>query len=42
MIKRNSMIPAFVDPAGNSIGSIDFDNSKVYSDTFIFDGLVSI
>ena len=36
------MIPAFVDPAGNSIGSIDFDNPKVYSDTSICDGLVAI
>ena len=30
----------FDDPKGISIGSMDFDNSKVYSDTSIFDGLV--
>ena len=28
------------DPKGISIGSMDFDNPKVYGDTFIFDGLV--
>ena len=31
---------AFNDPKGISIGSMDFDNPKVYGDTFIFDGLV--
>ena len=30
----------FDDPKGISIGSMDFDNSKVYGDTSIFDGLV--
>ena len=28
------------DRKGISIGSMDFDNPKVYGDTFIFDGLV--
>ena len=32
----------FDDPKGISIGSMDFDNPKVYGDTFIFDGLVYI
>ena len=30
----------FDDPMGNSIGSMDFDNQKVYGDTSILDGLV--
>ena len=30
----------FDDPKGISIGSIEFDNPKVYGDTSIFDGLV--
>ena len=30
----------FYDPEGISIGSTDFDNPKIYGDTFIFDGLV--
>ena len=30
----------FDDPKENSIGSMDFDNPKVYGDTSIFDGLV--
>ena len=30
----------FDDPKGISIGSMDFDNPKVYGDTSIFDGLV--
>ena len=33
---------AFDDPTEISIGSMDFDNPKVYGDTSIFDGLVSI
>ena len=28
------------DPRGIQIGSMDFDNRKVYGDTFISDGLV--
>ena len=31
---------AFDNPMGNSFGSMDFDNPKVYCDTSIFDGLV--
>ena len=30
----------FDDPKGISIGRMDFNDSKVYSDTSIFDGLV--
>ena len=30
----------YFDPNGILIGSMDFDNQKVYSDTSIFDGLV--
>ena len=32
----------FNDPKEISIGSMDFDNPKVYNDTSIFDGLVLI
>ena len=32
----------FDEPKGISIGSMDFDNPKVYGDTAIFDGLVLI
>ena len=32
----------FIDPKAISIGSIDLDNPKVFGDTFIFDGLVSM
>ena len=32
----------FDDPKGISIGSMDFDNPKVYGYTSIFDGLVLI
>ena len=32
--------PSLGHPKGISIGSMDFDNPKVYSDTSIFDGLV--
>ena len=32
----------FDDPKGISIGSMNFDNPKVYGDTFISDGLVFI
>ena len=45
MIQRNSMIPNYlIIPANSrwSIGSKDFDNPKVYGDTSITDGLVSI
>ena len=31
----------FDDPKGISIGSMNFDNPKVYGDTSIFNGLVS-
>ena len=37
------MIPipqVFDDPKGISIGSMDFDNPKVFGDTSIFDSLV--
>ena len=30
----------FDDPKGISIGSMNFDNPKVYGDTSIFDGLI--
>ena len=43
MIQRDLMIPSLIifdDPKGISIGSMDFDNPKVYGDTSIFDGLV--
>ena len=48
MIQRNSMIPNYLmipairwSPATRwSIGSMDFDNPKVYGDTSITDGLV--
>ena len=41
MFQSNSMIPQVIDdPKGISIGSMDFDNPKVYGDTFILDGLV--
>ena len=39
MIQRNDH-QVFDDPKGISIGSMDFDNPKVYGDTSIFDGLV--
>ena len=44
MIQRNSMIPNYsMIPAIRwSIGSMDFDNPKVYGDSSITDGLVSI
>ena len=32
----------FDDPKGTSIGSMDFDNSKIYGDTSISDGLVCL
>ena len=32
-------ILVYPDPKGISIGSMDFDNPRVYGDTFIFDGL---
>ena len=41
MIQRNLMIPRyFMIQRGISIGSMDFDNPKVYGDTSIFDSLV--
>ena len=33
---------AFDNPMGNSFGSMDFDNPKVYCDTSIADGLVFV
>ena len=38
LIPSHSMIPSY----SMIIGSMDFDNRKVYGDTFISDGLVSI
>ena len=35
-------ILVYPDPKGISIGSMDFDNPKVYSDTSISDGLIFI
>ena len=35
-------LQVFHDPKGISIGSMDFDNPKVYGDTSIFDGLVCL
>ena len=42
MVQRNSMIPSYLTIPGIwwSIGSMDFDNPKVYGDTSISDGLV--
>ena len=43
MIQRDLIIPSLIifdDPKGISIGNEVFDNSKVYGDTSIFDGLV--
>ena len=41
MFQSNSMIPQVIDdPKGTSIGSMDFDNPKVYGDITILDGLV--
>ena len=43
MIQRDLIIPSLIifdNPKGISIGSMDFDNPKVYGDTSFTDGLV--